>query len=335
MSSLKYTWLSEADPVWIPLKQACDEQFDGFYALPIEKQHETWVNYPHPVPEGTPMDLEVSFEQVPVRDGAKVGIKIYRNTEKLKAMGKVKAPLVLVAHGGGWVLGNHDVEEGVCRWIAKETGAVVVDVDYRLAPAYRFPYAINDFYDGFKWCKDNATTLGIDPSLIVSNGSSAGANLAAVLPIMAKDHNEEGIVGQVLNGPVVCHPRFFPKDKYEYTSWEQNKKASILGKDHMLRCWDTYYPNTGPDVYANPFLVETMEGLPPALIQITGMDPLRDEAFAYADRLKEAGVPVEVATYPGLPHGFYTFPQLEASTRYFKKAASWIKELLAKKGWES
>lgn len=81
---------------------------------------------------------------------------------------------------------------------------------------------------------------------------------------MAKDNKESGIIGQVLNGPVVCHPKYFPEGKYEYTSWEQNKNASILSKAHMLRCWECYYPNTGRDVYANPFLVDTMEGLPPA-----------------------------------------------------------------------
>lgn len=132
MAGLKYTSLSDPDPAWLPLKVAVDTQFDAFYALPIEQQHEVWVGYPHPVPEGTPMDLEVSYDQIPMRDGEKVGIKIYRNAEKLKAMGGRRAPLVLVAHGGGWVLGNHDVEEGVCRWMAKETGAVIVDVDYRL-----------------------------------------------------------------------------------------------------------------------------------------------------------------------------------------------------------
>lgn len=132
MTSLKYSWLADPDPVWLPLKLAADEKFNEFFALPIEKQQEAWLKSPHHVPEGTPMDLEVSFKQVPVRDGAKVGVKIYRNVEKLKAMNKKTAPLVLVAHGGGWVLGNHDVEEGVCRWTAKETAAVVVDVDYRL-----------------------------------------------------------------------------------------------------------------------------------------------------------------------------------------------------------
>lgn len=78
------------------------------------------------------MDMDVSYEKVPARDGAQIGIKIYRNTSKLEELGRKNVPLVIVAHGGGWTLGNHDVEQGVCRWIAKEAGAVVVDVDYRL-----------------------------------------------------------------------------------------------------------------------------------------------------------------------------------------------------------
>jgi hypothetical protein len=81
---------------------------------------------------------------------------------------------------------------------------------------------------------------------------------------MARDQNESGIIGQVLNGPVMCHPKYFPADKYEYSSWEQNKNASILSKAQMLKCWKVYYPNTGPDVYANPLLVNTVEGLPSA-----------------------------------------------------------------------
>jgi acetyl esterase/lipase len=101
--------------------------------------------------------------------------------------------------------------------------------------------------------------------MIITCGSSAGGNLAAVLPIMARDQNERGIIGQLLNSPVLCHPKFFPKDKgYEYNSFQQNAYSSILGEENMLKCWAEYYPNTKPDVYANPLLVESVEGLPAA-----------------------------------------------------------------------
>ncbi|OAP61708.1 hypothetical protein AYL99_03911 [Fonsecaea erecta] len=349
-TEFKYAWLSQMDPVWEPIQAECDARFRIFWDLPPEQYQEAWKSAPLVMPEGTPMDLEVTFTTIPLRDGYEAELKIYRNVERLKAMSggsyegegeKQKsaaagAPLMLVAHGGGWMMGDHAVEEGVCRYTAKETGAVVVSVNYRLAPKYRFPQGLNDYYDAFKWCKANASTLGINPSMIITCGSSAGGNLAAVLPIMARDQNEGGIIGQLLNSPVLCHPKYFPRDKgYEYNSFQQNKNSSILGEQNMLNCWAEYYPNTGPDVYANPLLVDSVKGLPPALIQISGLDPLRDEEFAYADRLREAGIPVDIEVFPGLPHGFYTFPQLEATTKYFKKSAAWVKKLLASKGWDA
>jgi acetyl esterase/lipase len=132
MTNLKYASLADPAPEWLSVKEVSDAQFNAFFALPLEQQQSIWAAQPHPLPDGTPVDLEVSYKKVPVRDGAQIGIKIYRNTTKLSEMAKTKAPLVVVAHGGGWVLGNHDVEEGVCRWISHETGAVVVDVDFRL-----------------------------------------------------------------------------------------------------------------------------------------------------------------------------------------------------------
>ncbi|RVX68669.1 hypothetical protein B0A52_07096 [Exophiala mesophila] len=269
------------------------------------------------MPEGTPMDLDITYQKIPMRDGYQAEIKIYKDLELLKSMGErgLKAPLMLTAHGGGWMVGDHTVEEGVNRYTAKETGAVVVSIDYRLAPKYRYPQQLHDYYDAFKWCRENSSSLGIDPSMIITCGSSAGGNLAAVLPIMARDIGDSGIIGQLLNSPVLCHPKFFPKDKgYEYNSFVQNA-------------------NSAPDVYANPLLVESVKNLPATLIQISGQDPLRDEQFAYADKLREGGIPVDVELFPGLPHGFYSFPQLEATTKYFKQSAAWAKKLLASKGW--
>jgi len=335
---LKYAYLSEPDPTFLPLKETVDAQYDQFWSLPHDEFTKAWKSMPVMLPEGTPMDLEINHMTIPVRDGHKIRIRIYRNRAiseaKLKE-GK-NAPLVLIFHGGGWILGSHEVEEGIARWTAKETGAVIVDVEYRLAPEYKYPFAVNDCYDAFKWCKENSSLLKIDSSHIVVCGSSAGGNLTAVVAQMARDQKEAGIIGQVLNGPVICHPNHFPKgDKYEYNSWEQNANASILSAKTMLKCWDMYYPSAGADVYASPLLADSLKGLPSALIQITGMDPLRDEAFAYADRLKEAGVHVDVETWPGLPHGFYTIPHLPATTEYYKKSAAWIKKLLASEGWQT
>jgi len=140
-----------------------------------------------------------------------------------------------------------------------------------------------------------------------------------------------GIVGQVLNIPVTCHPKHFPKDKYEYTSYEQNKNASVIDGPRMLWFWDQYLPNAEPEVYASPLLRKSLKGLPPAIIQIAGSDPLRDEAFAYAEALKKAGVDVTLKVYGGLPHGFYMFPHLKQTVEYYQSVVDWVSKIQEKK----
>ncbi len=147
---------------------------------------------------------------------------------------------------------------------------------------------------------------------------------AAVLALKARDEKVSGILGQVLNIPVTCHPALFPKDKYEYFSYSQNKDASVVDAPKMDWFWEQYLPDPKPEVYASPLLAEDLSGLPPALVQVAGMDPLRDEGLAYAEKLKEDGVKVKVETYQGLPHGFYMFPQLKATEQYFKNVVNFI-----------
>lgn len=130
----RYAYLSEPDPTWVPIKEAVDAQFEQFWALPHDEFTKAWKSMPTILPDGTPQDLEVEHKLIPLRDGHECQIRIYRNPAidepQLKA-GK-KAPLVIIYHGGGWLLGSHEVEEGVARWTCKQTSAVVVDVEYRL-----------------------------------------------------------------------------------------------------------------------------------------------------------------------------------------------------------
>jgi acetyl esterase/lipase len=144
---------------------------------------------------------------------------------------------------------------------------------------------------------------------------------------MARDEKVTGVIGQVLNIPVTCHPNHFPHDQFELASYQQNADGSVVDTPKMLWFWDQYLPDATPDVYASPLLAKDLQNLPPALVQVAGADPLRDEALAYAERLMRAGVRTTVRVYPGLPHGFYFFTQLKEAREYLQETSDFIRGL--------
>ncbi|KAK4989958.1 hypothetical protein LTR50_002869 [Elasticomyces elasticus] len=318
----QYGHLSEIDPEFEPLREATDAQFAQLWQMPMDEFKMAWLTTPPALPPNCPVPgkhIEIVDQKAPVRDGTQIGIRIYRPIKPQSG-----SALYLKAHGGGWVVGSHEVEEAENRFVAGMGNVVVVSVDYRMAPEYKFPYAINDCFDVLKWCKSNASSLGINPERIVVGGGSAGGNIASVLAQMVRDEKVSGIVGQVLNIPVTCHPKHFPADKYEYGSYQQNKDASVIDAPKMDWFWEQYLPNATAEPYASPLLAKDLSGLAPALVQVAGLDPLRDEGLAYAEALKAAGVSVTVKTYQGLPHGFYMFPQLKASDTYIQTVVDFI-----------
>ncbi|OAP62321.1 hypothetical protein AYL99_04524 [Fonsecaea erecta] len=321
--------LSEIDPNFALLQADVDRNFADLWSLPLEEFKAAWLSAPVPLPDNCPepgKDYEVLDQEAAVRDGAKIELKIY----KPSTSSSTPSVLILKSHGGGWVVGSHEVEEVENRFLAAKAGAVVVSVDYRMAPEYKFPYAINDCFDVLQWCKSHATELGIDPEKIIVAGGSAGGNIAAVLAQKARDEGVSGIIGQILNIPVTCHPNHFPSDKYEGDSYRQNKDASIIDAPKMMWFWEQYLPDAQPDPYASPLLAKDLKNLPPALIQVAGMDPLRDEGLAYAEALKAAGNAVTLKTYKGLPHGFYFFPQLKQTQEYWDNSVQFVKDLAAR-----
>ncbi|KIW84618.1 hypothetical protein Z517_00006 [Fonsecaea pedrosoi CBS 271.37] len=324
----KYGHLSEVDPNFALLKDEVDKNFANLWALPLEEFKAAWLSAPVPLPDNAPepgKDYQVLNKEAVVRDGARIGLKIYKPQNSNN-----DTVLVLKSHGGGWVVGSHEVEEVDNRFLAAKAGATVVSVDYRMAPEYKFPYAINDCFDVLKWCKSHASDLGINPEKIIVAGGSAGGNIAAVLALKARDEGVTGIIGQILNIPVTCHPDLFPSDKYEGGSYQQNKDASIIDAPKMRWFWDQYLPDVQPDPYASPLLAKDLSNLPPALIQVAGMDPLRDEGLAYAEALKAAQNSVTVNTFKGLPHGFYFFPQLKQTLEFWDNSVKFVKGLAAK-----
>ena len=238
---------------------------------------------------------------------------------------KGSTPLLVYFHGGGWVIGTLDTHDGVCRHLAKQSQAVVVSVDYRLAPEHKFPAAAEDCYAATCWAADNAASLGADPKRLAVGGDSAGGNLAAVVSLMARDRGKPKIGFQMLIYPVTDHA-------YETASYRDNADGYLLTKDAMVWFWNHYLTGAGDsaNAYASPLRAKSFTGLPPAMVVTAEFDPLRDEGEAYAAKLREAGVPVKLKRYDGLVHGFFSMIGFfDQAKQAVGEAAAEIKALTA------
>jgi len=209
-------------------------------------------------------------------------------------------PALVYFHGGGFVFGNLDTHDAVCRAIAKASGAVVVAVDYRLAPEHKFPAAVDDSYAATKWVAANAERLGIDAHRIAVGGDSAGGNLATVIALRCRDAGGPALAAQVLIYAVTDVSTFETGSHRELAEgYFLTRAAMEWFTGHYLASADH---KRHPEV--SPLLAPNLSGLPPALIITAEFDPLRDEGEAYARRIQQAGVPVTVTRYPGMIHGF-------------------------------
>lgn len=203
-------------------------------------------------------------------------------------------------HGGGWVVGNLESADVLCRQLANGAKCVVVSVDYRLAPENKFPSAVEDAFAAFKWVSENTTSISSKSSRIAVGGDSAGGTLAAVVSLMARDRGYQSPCFQMLFCPVTNH-------SFDTQSYIENADGYGLTAGTMMWFWSHYLKNDddGKHAYASPLLVNDLTNLPLALVITAGYDPLRDEGEAYAERLKNAGVSVEAKRYDGMVHGFY------------------------------
>ena len=229
--------------------------------------------------------------------------RVYTPTRLRKANGL--APGLVFFHGGGWVIGDLDSHDVVCRKLADEGELMVVSVDYRLAPEHKFPAAVDDAIASTKWIADNSRQLGIDASRLMVGGDSAGGNLAAVVAISARDGNGPDIAGQLLIYPAIDFAMTHPSHKEPETSILLTHSVILWFRDHYL----SGAADVG-DWRASPARAKTLIGLPRAYVLTAGADPLRDEGDEYARRLKEAGVAVTHRTFPGQFHGFFTMGKL-------------------------
>ena len=209
-------------------------------------------------------------------------------------------PALVYYHGGGWVIGNIDGSDRTCRALANASGCVIVSVDYRLAPEHKFPAAVEDADAALRYVADHAREFDIDPYRIAAGGDSAGGNLAAVACLMARDRGGPNIAFQLLVYPVVDYDDNRP-------SLQQFAQGYFLTRPMVDYFWGHYLdtPADGRNPHASPIKAESLAGLPPAMVITAECDPIRDQGEAYAERLREAGVPVSTKRYEGAIHVFF------------------------------
>lgn len=230
-----------------------------------------------------------------------ISLRIY--TPECESDDAVGYPLLVYFHGGGWVLGNLDTHDSLCRSLANAGGSVVVSVDYRLAPENRFPAAVEDAYRAVCWVSENARHLNGDASRLSVGGDSAGGNLAAVSCLWAKERGGPHVMHQLLLYPVLDLSNF---DKESY---HVHGEGYLLTAQSMVYYRGQYLRDEGDrkNPYASPLLAHDLSGLPPATVVAAELDVLTDEGKEYADRLNSAGVPVTYVCYDQMIHPFLNF----------------------------
>jgi acetyl esterase len=236
-----------------------------------------------------------------------IRVRLYRpfGTERAAAL-----PALVYFHGGGWVIGDLDTHDGVCRLIANTSGCVVISVDYRLAPEHKFPAAVDDAVAATEWIGANAGALGIDPSRLAVGGDSAGGNLAAVAALTARDRGGPRLRHQLLLYPATDFTISDDSQRERFEGFPLNVVTMNWFRDHYLRGSADY-----GDWRASPLRAKDLRGLPPAYVLTVGFDPLHLEGEAYANRLRDAGVPVQHRHIAEQMHGFLTMGKIIAAAR--------------------
>ena len=268
-------------------------------------------------------------EMAAVRDlaapgpGGPIPLRLYRP----EGVAERGAPALVFIHGGGWVIGDLDSHDGVCRRIAQDANCLVVAVDYRLAPEHSAPAAAEDVTAALRWIAAHADEIGADPARLAVGGDSAGGNLSAVATVAARE----------MAVPLRCQILIYPSVDNRaappaYPSRDANRDVPPLTPDVLAWFTRQYLPEPRlrDDWRQSPIVVPDKAGLPPALVIVAGRDPLHSEGLAYAAALEAAGVPVKRLDVPGMIHGFITMGGIMAAAdKAFDAIASELRERFA------
>ncbi len=250
--------------------------------------------------------------------GGELPLRLYRPLDD------EPGPAVMFFHGGGFVIGDFESHDGLCRLLAQKSGALVIAVDYRLAPEAPFPAAPEDCYAATCWVAEHAKDLGIDPARLAVAGDSAGGNLAIAVCQLVAERGGPTVRHQLLFYPVTDHG-------FDTPSYHANHEGYLLSREMMQWFWGHYLkrPEDGDDPLASPLRYGNFEGLPPATVITAEYDPLRDEGEEFARRLQAAGVETQLSRYKGMFHGFASMlVALDAADRAVAEGAEALQRAL-------
>lgn len=248
------------------------------------------------------VDVRRSLDQHIPGPGGEIPVRTY--WPRVGTKGEL-LPVLILFHGGGWMLGDIESHDTIARYLCLHGDVVVVSVDYRLAPENRFPAGVEDCYAAVEWVAKNAAAIGVDAERIALTGDSAGGNLAIVMSLLARARGGPAIAFQI---PV--YPCVDCRESADYSSRGKFGRGEyFLSAAGIEWVNANYFSAAGEaeDFRASPIVAADLSGLPPALLITAGYDPLCDEGALYAERLREAGVPVEYRCYAGTIHGFLSF----------------------------
>ena len=260
------------------------------------RRYKEEIEYKYDLPRVS-MHLEREMD-IPVRNGS-VPVRVYWP----RKLGRnEKSPILIFIHGGAWVFCNMDTHENMLRYLCMKADVIGINVGYRLAPEHKFPTAIEDCYTVLEWTQKHLELLGGYPDKVSVAGDSSGGNISAVLCLLARDRNGPRIAAQLLFYPSVAMgvlPRYPSWNKYTDGSAQEFEDDINALLDYYLN-----YPEELKDYRVSPILAENHCNLPPALIITAEFDPLRDDGFNYAEKLKSCGIGAEYKCFEGMVHAF-------------------------------
>lgn len=259
-----------------------------------------------------PVVARVEDFHISARDGYAMAARLYDDAAPGATSGR---PALLFLHGGGFAIGSIATHDTLCRELARLSGCAVVSLDYRLAPEHKFPIAVNDAWDGLQWLHAQGAALGLDPSRLAVGGDSAGGTLAAVCALMARDVGLPLALQLLIYPGTTAHADFPSRTHY--------REGLLLDETMIDWFFSHYLPREDREDWRfAPLLAPEAGGVAPAWLALAECDPLVDEGLAYADKLRMAGVPVDLEIYRGVVHEFIKMGRVIPEARQFHSDAA-------------